>query len=156
MQRITVALDDDLLDAIDTFAEQRGYQNRSEALRDVARAGLESVRADGIGSDPCVGAALYVYEHESRELARRVTRTFHAHHDLALATLHVHLDHESCLEIAVLKGAAAEVRSCAEQVIAERGVRHGRLVTFPAEQEGIPHRHRPGAPMHTHLKVKEA
>ena len=134
---MTVAVDDERLDAIDTVATQRGYQNRSEALRDVAP-----------GSGPCVGAALYVYDHESRELAKRVMRTFHAHHELTLATLHVHLDHESCLEIAALKGDEPDVRTCAEHVIAERGVRHGRFVMFPVEERG--------APMHAHLKIKEA
>ena len=155
MQRITVALDDALVDAIDGFAAERGYQNRSEALRDLARAGLDAARSQAPAPGACVGAALYVYDHEARELAKRVTRMFHEHHDLALATLHVHLDHQSCLEIAVLKGATGDVQQCAERVIAERGVRHGRLVTFPVDADAAPHRHGPGAALHSHLKIRE-
>ena len=67
-------------------------------------------------------ALVYIYDHQQRELPKRLTRDFHNHHDLAQATLHVHLDHESCMEVTVLKGRGA----LADHVIAERSVRHGQ------------------------------
>jgi CopG family nickel-responsive transcriptional regulator len=140
MQRVTVTLDDDLMADIDRIIVARGYQNRSEAIRDLARTGLDQAAVEVAGSRQCVAALVYVYDHHARELPKRLTQGFHAHHDLSQATLHVHLDEESCLEVTVLKGRGADVQSFANQVIAERGVRHGHVVYVPAPA-GITHSH---------------
>jgi CopG family transcriptional regulator, nickel-responsive regulator len=141
MQRVTITLDDDLMNDLDRIIELRGYQNRSEAIRDLARAGMEQVRQDTHQDRDCVAAVVYVYDHEARDLAKRLVQTFHHHHDMAHATLHVHLDHESCMEVTVLKGRSRDVRHCAEHVIAERGVRHGRMVLIPVEVADEVHAH---------------
>jgi CopG family nickel-responsive transcriptional regulator len=133
MQRVTITLDDDLVAEIDAFMLARGYSNRSEAMRDLTRAGLTEMQAGSEANGPCVGALVYVFDHERRELARRLTSVHHHHHGLSLATTHVHLDDDTCLEVALLRGAADEVRHLADHVIAERGVRHGRLVIVPTE-----------------------
>lgn len=132
MQRVTITLDDDLMADLDRIIATRGYQNRSEAIRDLARTGLEQAAVEVAGARNCVATLVYVYDHHARELPRRLTQEFHDHHDLSQATLHVHLDHESCLEVTVLKGKGAEVQSFANHVIAERGVRHGHVVYMPA------------------------
>ena len=150
MQRVTITLDDDLIDDLDRIIAARGYQNRSEAIRDLARSGLEQAAVEVAGSRHCVAALVYVYDHHARELPKRLTQEFHAHHDLSQATLHVHLDQESCMEVTVLKGRGAEVQSFANQVIAERGVRHGHVVYVPAP-EGMAHSHsQPHAHDHSH------
>jgi len=155
MQRVTVTLDDDLVAEIDRVIETRGYQNRSEAIRDLARAGLREAAERAGDTRDCVAALVYVYDHDSRELAKRLTRSFHDHHALSLAAMHVHLDHESCLEVAVLRGGTHDVRHLADHVIAERGVRHGRLVMVPVEVERAKHAHgeEPSRP-HLHVHVK--
>ena len=79
-----------------------------------------------------MAALVYVYDHARRDLPNRLVNEFHDHHDLAISTLHVHLDAESCLEVAVLKGAADAIRHMADHVIAERGVRDGQLVVVPS------------------------
>jgi CopG family nickel-responsive transcriptional regulator len=140
MQRVTITLDDDLMDDLDRIIAARGYQNRSEAIRDLARSGLEQAAVEVAGTRNCVAALVYVYDHHARELPKRLTQGFHEHHDLSQATLHVHLDEESCLEVTVLKGKGAEVQSFANQVIAERGVRHGHVVYVPAPA-GMAHTH---------------
>ena len=152
MQRVTVTLDDDLLAELDAFVTRRGYQGRSEALRDLTRAGLQEVAssADGAGAGACVAALVYVYDHEVRALAQRLAASQHDHHDLSVATLHVHLDHQACLEVGVLRGATGDVRHFAEHVIAERGVRHGRLVVIPVEVSDEAHPHG-GEEAHAHL-----
>jgi len=91
-----------------------------------------------------VAALVYVYDHHDRELPKRLTRSSHEHHDLSVATMHVHLDHDSCMEVAVLRGAMQDVRHFARHVISERGVRHGRLVTVPVEFETRKHAHGAG------------
>jgi CopG family nickel-responsive transcriptional regulator len=137
MQRITIILDDELMGQIDALIEARGYQNRSEAIRDLARAGLQQADQDRAGAGPCVAALAYVYDHAQRDLSKRLVDTYHHHHDLALATLHVHLDAENCMELTALRGSAREVQHFADHVIAERGVRHGRVVMMPAAEAGV-------------------
>ena len=146
MQRVTITIDDDLDAELERFMSSRGYDNRSEAIRDLARAGLQQAAMEISGPRPCVAALVYVYDHEARELPKRLTRDFHKHHDLAQATLHVHLDEESCMEVTVLKGQGSEVQHFADHIIAERGVRHGHVVYLPADKKTQSHidtAHRP-------------
>jgi CopG family nickel-responsive transcriptional regulator len=77
------------------------------------------------------GALVYVYDHAARDLSKRLVQNFHGHHDLSLATLHVHLDDDSCMEVMALKGPAGEVQHFVDHIIAERGVRYGRVVMIP-------------------------
>ena len=157
MQRVTITLDDELLAALDRIIVARGYQNRSEAIRDLARAGIAHGTDETAAGRECVGALVYVFDHEGRELSKRMTRSFHDRHDLSLATMHVHLDHESCLEIAVLRGSTREVQHFADHVISERGVRHGRIVTIPVQLERQKHAHGSKASRgHLHAHVREA
>jgi CopG family transcriptional regulator, nickel-responsive regulator len=130
MQRVTITIEDELLADIDALVEQRGYANRSEALRDLARAGMRAVDPP-TPDEPCVGALVYVYDHGRRDLSAKLASEFHGHHDLGVATLHVHLDQQSCLEVAVLRGTAGAVRHMADHVTTERGVRYGQLIVLP-------------------------
>ncbi len=155
MQRVTITIEDDLLAELDRIVTLRGYQGRSEAIRDLARAGLRQAAQDDGEDGEFLGALVYVYDHEARELAKRLARGFHQHHDLSIASLHVHLGHESCLEVAVLKGHGHEIRHFADTVIAERGVRHGKLVLVPVDIETDSHSHDgESSHRHSHLKVK--
>ena len=141
MQRVTITIDDDLAAEIDAFMAGRGYANRSEAIRDLARSGLSQSDLEVAQDRQCVATLSYVYDHTARELPKRLTQDFHAHPGLAQATLHVHLDHDSCLEVTVLKGPSAEVKAFADHVIAERGVRHGHIAYMPIDGSD-PHEHR--------------
>jgi CopG family nickel-responsive transcriptional regulator len=153
MQRVTITLDDELMAELDHVIAARGYQNRSEAIRDLARAGIRQTAEETASSRDCVAALVYVYDHEARELSKRLARSFHDHHDLSLAAMHVHLDHQSCMEVAALRGKARDIQHLADHIIAERGVRHGRLFMIPVEFETQKHAH--GAePSHRHLHVR--
>ncbi len=124
MQRVTISLDDDLAQAFDRLIEERGYSNRSEAIRDLIRKALvaeEWQQADGQGA----GTLTLVYDHHKNDLARRLTQMQHDEHDIIIATLHVHLDHHNCLEVLILKGEAARVRALADKLISCKGVKHG-------------------------------
>lgn len=146
MQRITITLDDDLLASIDAIASERGYQNRSEVIRDLARNGLAQMQEDGGKANSWVGALVYVYDHGARNLSHRLVETAHEHNDIAIATMHVHLDDASCLEVTAMKGSRDEIQHFADHVIAERGVRYGRVVVMPAQGERAAKPHG-----HTHL-----
>lgn len=157
MQRITITLDDELVAAVDRAIAVCGYQNRSEAIRDLTRAGMAQLQEPAHDRRPGVAALVYVYDHRERELPKRLTSSSHEHHDLSVATMHVHLDHESCMEVAVLKGAMRDVRDFAQHVVSERGVRHGQLVAIPVQFDNQKHAHG-GEPerRHLHIHVKEA
>lgn len=133
MQRVTLTIDDDLLAAIDAHGARHGYASRSEAVRDMLRTSLgdTTVPAPEAGTSHCHATLSYLYDHEKRELARRLTQVQHGHHDLAVASLHVHLDHDTCLEVAVLRGPTSDVKALADSVTTQRGVRYGHLHILP-------------------------
>ncbi len=87
MQRVTITVDDELAAELDRFMAARGYANRSEAIRDLARSGLQQAATEVGSTRPCVAALVYLYDHEARELPKRLTRDFHERHDLAHTTL---------------------------------------------------------------------
>jgi len=149
MQRVTITIDDDLMAELDRIIASRGYQNRSEAIRDLARAGIREAAESLDGDQNCVAAVVYIYDHAARQLPKRLTETFHDHHEMSLSSLHVHLDHDSCMEVTVLKGKTGAVQHFAEHVIAERGVRHGRVVMMPTDAPRAS-RHGPAGRKHKH------
>jgi CopG family nickel-responsive transcriptional regulator len=141
MHRITISLDDELTAELDAYMHRKGYENRSEAFRDLLRARLEADRGNEAGGRNCVACLTYIYDHEERALGQRLVRAQHRHHDLSLSTLHVHLDHDNCLEVAVLRGNTDKVRTFSNEIVAQRGVRHGHLHLVPADIEIAGHSH---------------
>jgi CopG family nickel-responsive transcriptional regulator len=127
LERIGVAIDRNLLEKFDELIARRGYSNRSEAFRDLIRAELVQDTA-GQPSGMVTGTITLLYDHHVRLLSEKLTALQHEYHHHILSTLHVHLDHDNCLEVVVVKGEAAEVRQLADHLIAARGVKHGRLV----------------------------
>jgi CopG family nickel-responsive transcriptional regulator len=160
MQRVTITLDDALMAELDAIMAARGYQNRSEAIRDLARAGIRDALESASQGRDCVAALVYVYDHAARQLSKRLTEAFHEHHDLSLASLHVHLDADTCLEVTVLRGKSDDVQHFGEHVIAERGVRHGKVVRMPLAIAGgtrkTSHRHHSHHHHHGHAGPKPA
>jgi len=135
VQRVTMTIDDELMESLDRYMEASGHQNRSEAVRDLVRAGLLKQPKIDDGARRCMAALVYVYDHETRQLSKRLMDDHHSHTDLSIATLHVHIDEESCLEVSLLRGQKAAVEHFAQHVTGERGVRYGQLVVVPASAE---------------------
>jgi len=142
MERITMSIEEGLAREFDELIAARGYTSRSEAMRDLLRREVEARRVTTDPKSHCVASLSYVYNHHERDLAERLTKAQHEHHDLVVATMHVHLDHEHCLETVVLKGSTAAVGSFAGHTQAERGVRHGQINLITV-QTGDAH-HAPG------------
>jgi CopG family nickel-responsive transcriptional regulator len=155
MQRITLSVDDELVAMLDQHMKARRYDSRSEALRDILRRhqARERLQPKAERDGFCVATLAYVYDHETRDLGRRLTRAQHRHHDLQVATLHVHLDHESCLEVSVLRGPVKAVRSLADDTVSQRGVRHGELHVIPAARAHGRHSHGGGSHAHEHIRA---
>lgn len=131
MRRLTISIDDDLADTFDELVNTQGYANRSEAFRDLLRQDLGNVRLRDRPDEPCIATLSYVYNHHQRQLASRLADFQHEHHDLTVSTMHVHLDHEHCLETVILRGRTEAVQAFADAVIAQPGVSHGSLHRVP-------------------------
>lgn len=135
MRRLTISVDEELATQFDDLVERKGYQNRSEAFRDLVRRELEVSRLEAGTARHCIACLSYVYNHHERRLASRLAEEQHSHHDLTVSAMHVHLDHENCMETLILKGPTAAVIHLAESLIAQTGVRHGKINLVPAEME---------------------
>jgi CopG family nickel-responsive transcriptional regulator len=126
LSRIGVAIDSDLLEKFDRLIASRGYTNRSEAFRDLIREELVQKTWESPDSN-VVGTVTLVYNHHVRLLNEKLTDLQHSHIHHILSTLHVHLDHDNCLEILVVKGKAGVVKKIADALISTKGVKHGQL-----------------------------
>jgi CopG family transcriptional regulator, nickel-responsive regulator len=126
LTRFGVSLSEKLLEEFDRLIDEKGYTNRSEAIRDLIREKLveEEWQADAA---EVAGTVSLVYDHHKLDLPKRLTDIQHDHHDLVLSTLHVHLDHHNCLEVLLLKGPANEVRGLGEKLASTKGIKHGKL-----------------------------
>jgi CopG family transcriptional regulator, nickel-responsive regulator len=132
LRRFGIAIEGELLDQFDELMETRGYTNRSEAFRDLARAELLKESAQKPNAN-VVGTVTIVYDHHVRLLNEKLTELQHQHHQCVVSALHVHLDHDHCLEVIVLRGKAKDVQQIADTLIATKGVRHGRLIVAVAD-----------------------
>ena len=152
MERITISVDEKLASEFDALIKKRGYTSRSEAMRDLLRRDIEANRVAYEPKSYCVANLSYIYDHHSRDLAERLMTAQHEHHDMVVSTMHVHLDHEHCLESVILKGPTAAVRSFAAVTQAERGVRHAQ-VNLVTVETGDTHAGLGGHQHHGHLHL---
>ncbi len=132
--RFGISIDDKLLKSFDCLIEEKGYLNRSEAIRDLIRASLVELKWEK-GEEETVGTVTLVYNHHVRDLSDKLTEQQHGHHDQIVSSLHVHLDAHNCLEVLVVRGKAREVKKIADELIGVKGVKHGKLVMTTTGEE---------------------
>jgi CopG family nickel-responsive transcriptional regulator len=133
MQRLTISIEDELAEAFEQWITAHGYANRSEAIRDLMRRELGETRLAAVDTGSCIAVLSYVYDHHERQLAARLTDLQHDQHHLTVATMHAHLDHENCIESAILRGETRQVRDFASAMVAETGVHHGNVHLIAVE-----------------------
>jgi CopG family nickel-responsive transcriptional regulator len=121
-----VSLPPALLRQLDEMARDKSYDNRSLAIADMIRDRLVEHRQK-TGNEEMVGTITLVYDHHKPHLQASLTDLQHDHHDLILSTVHVHLDHHNCLEVLLVRGKASLIRKIADELIASKGVKHGKL-----------------------------
>jgi CopG family transcriptional regulator, nickel-responsive regulator len=139
LSRIGIALDSDLLKQFDRSIGKRGYTNRSEAFRDLIRNQLVSEQT-ATPDAPVVGTITLIYDHHAHGVTEKLTELQHEQHRLVVSTSHAHLDHDSCLEVLIVRGKSAQVESFASHLIGLKGVQHGRLVmSVPAHALELQH-----------------
>jgi CopG family nickel-responsive transcriptional regulator len=126
LKRFGVSMEAGLLEVFDRLIAEKGYENRSEAIRDLIRDRIVNEQWDA-GEDETAGTVTLVYSHDVKELTESLTDLQHHHHAAILSTMHLHLDEHLCLEVLVVKGKSGEIRSLADRLIGIKGVMHGKL-----------------------------
>ncbi len=132
--RFGVSLDHHLLDDFDRLIERKNYTNRSEALRDLIRDNLVGQEWDE--NKETVGTITIVYDHHVHDLTEKLTDIQHRFHRLVLSAMHVHLDHDHCVEVLVVRGRGADIKKVADTLIGTKGVKHGKL-TMTTTGQGL-------------------
>lgn len=126
VDRFSVSLDAHLLQELDRMVVEKKAANRSQAIADMIRKELVEHR-QALGDVEIAGTITLVYDHHKPQLQAALTDTQHDHHHCIISTVHVHLDHHNCLEVLVVKGRAAEIKTIADELISAKGVKHGKL-----------------------------
>jgi len=127
LERIGIAIGEGLLGEFDKLIARRGYGSRSEAVRDLIRKEM----VDEISGSPnaeVYGTVTLVYDHHTRLLPEKLTELQHQYHDAIMSSVHVHLDHDNCLEVILVRGKSTLVQNLAHALIATKGVKHGRFM----------------------------
>lgn len=127
LMRFGVSLEKDLLSRFDSYVKERKFPTRSEAIRALIREKL--VRKEWLSGREVAGAIVLVYDHGRREILKRITHVQHRNHGNVISTQHVHLDHDNCLEVVVVKGKPREVENLYRNLQAVKGIKHISLNT---------------------------
>jgi CopG family nickel-responsive transcriptional regulator len=129
LERIGISLEEGLLGQFDRLIADKGYVNRSEAIRDLIRDALvQREWSEAGGREERVAVVTLVYDHDSSTLAHKLAHIQHENHKAVVSALHVHMDEHNCLEVLVLRGRAQDVLTMGEGLISTKGVKFGRLV----------------------------
>lgn len=123
--RLSFSIERPLYEQLEELVHKTGYSNRSEFVRDLIRHRL--VEREWAQDEEVVGTVTLVYDHETRELSKKLTHVQHHHHDAVLATTHVHLDERLCAEMILVKGKAGAIRRLADELGQQKGVLHASL-----------------------------
>ncbi|MBI4689014.1 MAG: nickel-responsive transcriptional regulator NikR [Nitrospirae bacterium] len=126
LTRFGISLEKALIERFDSLIRKKGYENRSEAIRDLIRDNLVKEEWEA-GDEDTVGTITIVYSHHTRELADTLTDLQHKYHTSIISTMHVHLDEHNCLEVLVVRGKGKDIRKIADRLIGTKGVKHGKL-----------------------------
>jgi CopG family transcriptional regulator, nickel-responsive regulator len=126
IERVGVSLEKELLEAFDKLIAEKGYQSRSEAIRDLIRQQLSSDRLSNEKAE-AVAAVVLVYDHHATAIMERLTELQHSHFLKTISSLHIHLDHHDCLEVIVLRGKVGEINRMGDKLVSIKGVKLGRI-----------------------------
>ncbi|WP_453991542.1 nickel-responsive transcriptional regulator NikR [Bacillus nitroreducens] len=132
LKRFGISMEGHLLRKFDNMVKQKGYENRSEAIRDLVRDAL--IQHSWEKDDQIVaGSILLFYDHHKRNLMEELTKTQHEMHDLIMSTTHFHLDHHNCLELIIVKGKAKDIQILSNKLTSLKGVHYGKFTVAPIE-----------------------
>ena len=124
--RFGVSIDEKLLTQFDDMINEKGYANRSEAIRDLIRDKLVSQELTDKNVES-IGTLTLVYSHDVRELSDKLNEIQHHNHRIIISATHIHLDEHNCLEVLILRGKTKQIQTIADKLLSVKNVRHGKL-----------------------------
>jgi CopG family transcriptional regulator, nickel-responsive regulator len=133
--RFSVSLEGELLKSFDKHIQEQRYKNRSEALRDLIRE--ELVAGEWQKNEKVAGTITLVYDHHKSGLVQKLTSLQHEYHSIIISTQHIHLDHDNCLEVIIVRGKAHALDRLASKLKAVKGVKYGNLAMATCGRELI-------------------
>jgi CopG family nickel-responsive transcriptional regulator len=138
--RFGVSIEQDLLENYDRLIAERGYATRSEALRDLIREALIQQKIEMNSKTPALGSLTLVYDHHASNLLQEMAQIQHNFHELILSVMHLHVNHNDCLEVIALRGIVAEIVALANGLLSLKGIKNGKLfLTLPSSVINKPH-----------------
>ncbi|ASJ17465.1 nickel-responsive regulator [Thermococcus chitonophagus] len=132
--RFGVSIPEELLEKFDRIIEEKGYANRSEAIRDLIRDFIVRYEWE-VGNEEVAGTITMVYNHDEADVVKELLDLQHEYLDEIVASLHVHMDEHNCLEVVVVKGEAKKIKRIADRLLSLKGVKHGKLVMTTTGKE---------------------
>lgn len=131
--RFGVSIEQDLLENFDNLISEKSYATRSEALRDLIRNALIENKIDVDSETEVLGSLTIIYDHHASSLLQEMADIQHRHHDLILSVMHLHINHDDCLEVIALNGKAKHINELANSLVSLKGVKNGKLfLTLPS------------------------
>ncbi len=127
LRRFSISLEESLLDKFDRYIQAHHYDNRSEAVRDLIRKAL--VKKEWQADKQVMGVITLVFDHHQPKLQKKLTDAQHDFHHQIVSSTHVHMDHDNCMEVIIVRGKAGEMQELADRLISLRGIRDGNLAT---------------------------
>ncbi len=125
--RFGVSMDQELVKAFDEISNKRGYKNRSQAIGDLIRRAVVEYNWEFCTTAQVAGTLSLIYDHHTLGLDSLLNQIQHDYHHIIVSSVHVHLDHDNCLEVLVLKGSVEEIRRLSDRLLTQKGVKNGNL-----------------------------
>lgn len=125
VERVSISLEKPLLERLERLVREGNYSNRSEFIRDLIRDKLVAMEWDH--DEEAVGTVTFIYNHHTRGLTDKLMHVQHDYHDVILATMHIHLDHDLCAETVVVRGRGKQIDRLANMLRQQKGVLHANL-----------------------------
>ncbi|CAD5243676.1 nickel-responsive transcriptional regulator NikR [Thermococcus camini] len=125
--RFGVSVPDELLEKFDRIIEEKGYVNRSEAIRDMMRDFIVRHEWEQ-GEGEVAGTITMLYNHDEAEVVKGLLDLQHDYLSEIISSIHVHMDEHNCLEVIIVKGKASRIKEIADRLLSLKGVKHGKLV----------------------------
>jgi len=130
LTRFGVSIDKDLLKKFDLLIHKQKYQTRSKAIEDLIIEAVDNANTTSRDKTLSIGYIDMLYDHHKRQLLNKITEIQHDFHDIILSSQHVHIDHNTCLEIIVVKGAKSKIENLGHMLKTTKGIKHSKSRIF--------------------------
>ena len=129
--RFGVSIEEDLLEALDTFISENGFSNRSQGIRFLIEKNI--VEKKWQCNRHVAGGIVLLYDSQKNDVAENLFKIQQAHSKRILSSQRFFLKSMMCLEIIAVEGTAHELTSLSDKMITLKGIKHGKLIMSQAD-----------------------